>query len=90
MSKENSDEREKIWPPVKQMHVLICCFCGKQGEFRHESSELCWEPAFWDGDTEYDGPVCRNCAEEHLDYDEKDWVFILKSGHPLPPSARRF
>jgi hypothetical protein len=87
MSKENSDEREKIWP-VKQMHVLTCVFCGKQGEYRVDDSELCWCPDFWDGDTNYDGPVCHDCDAEHIEYDEETCEPVLKPGHPLPPSAK--
>ena len=65
---------------------MNCCFCGKHVDSIEEAVELCWYPSFWQGDTNYQGPVCPDCLQEHLFTDECG-EYELKPGHILPPSA---
>jgi hypothetical protein len=67
---------------------MKCCFCEKEVESIHEAVELGWYPDFWQGDTSYQGPVCPECQEEHLDTGD-DGEYELKPGHAVPPAAER-
>jgi hypothetical protein len=63
-----------------------CCFCGKEAESIEEAIESGWYPEFWRGSVAYQGPVCRECQEEHL-YTDTDGEYVLKPDHRLPPLA---
>jgi len=63
-----------------------CCFCGKQVESIEQAIDLGWYPDFWHGETNYQGPVCAECQQEHLSADESG-EYVLKEGHALPPAA---
>jgi hypothetical protein len=63
-----------------------CCFCGKEGESIEQAIDLGWYPDFWQGDENYQGPVCAECQQEHLFADESG-EYLLKPGHSLPPAA---
>jgi hypothetical protein len=63
-----------------------CCFCGKEVESIEEAVEQGWCPEFWRGTVSYQGPVCAQCQEEHLDTDT-DGEYVLKPHHPLPAAA---
>jgi len=63
-----------------------CCFCEKEVESIEEAIELGWYPEFWRGSVSYQGPVCRECQEEHL-FTDTDGEYVLKPDHPLPPLA---
>ena len=65
---------------------MQCCFCGKQVESIEQAIDLGWYPDFWDGDVNYQGPVCQQCQDEHL-YTDKTGEYVLKPEHILPPSA---
>jgi hypothetical protein len=63
-----------------------CCFCGKEVESIEQAIDLGWYPDFWQGETNYQGPVCAECQEEHLSADESG-EYVLKEGHAVPPAA---
>jgi len=65
---------------------MKCCFCEKEVESVEEAVELGWYPDFWQGEANYQGPVCPECQKEHLFTDE-DGEYVLKPDHPLPPLA---
>ena len=67
---------------------MNCAFCGKHAKSVQEAIELGWYPDYWVGEANYQGPVCPDCIQEHLTADE-DGSYVLKPGHPLPPSAIR-
>jgi len=67
---------------------MQCCFCGKNVEFIEQAIDLGWYPDFWHGETNYQGPVCAECQQEHLFADESG-EYVLKEGHALPPAATR-
>ncbi len=67
---------------------MKCAFCGKEAKSVQEAIELGWYPDYWVGEANYQGPVCPDCIQEHLSADE-DGSFVLKPGHPRPPSAIR-
>jgi hypothetical protein len=64
-----------------------CCFCGKEVESIPEAIEAGWYPDFWVGETNYQGPICSECQEEHLFADESG-EYVLKEGHALPSAAK--
>jgi len=63
-----------------------CCFCEKEVESVEQAVELGWYPDFWQGEVNYQGPICPECQNEHLLTDE-DGEYVLKPDHPLPPLA---
>ena len=65
---------------------MRCCFCGKEVDSIEEAVELGWYPEFWRGSVNYQGPVCAECQEKHLDTDT-DGEYVLKPHHPLPAAA---
>ena len=65
---------------------MKCVFCAKDVESVDEAVELGWFPEFWQGETNYQGPVCPECQKEHLFTDE-DGEYVLKPDQPLPPAA---
>ena len=67
---------------------MKCCFCAKEIESIEEAVELGWYPDFWQGDVNYQGPVCPDCQQEHLFTDESG-EYVLKPDHSLPQAAER-
>jgi hypothetical protein len=67
---------------------MKCCFCGEEAESVEEAIELGWYPDFWQGDVNWQGPVCPECQTEHL-FTDADGEYVLKPDHPLPPLAVR-
>ena len=67
---------------------MNCCFCGKEVESVEQAVELGWYPDFWQGDVNYQGPVCPECQTEHL-FTDADGEYVLKPDHSLPPMAVR-
>jgi len=65
---------------------LKCCFCGKEAASILEAIDLGWYPDFWQGETNFQGPVCAECQHEHLFVDDSG-EYVLKEGHSLPPAA---
>jgi hypothetical protein len=67
---------------------MKCCFCGKEVASIDEAVEAGWYPDFWQGDVNWQGPVCCDCQQEHLFTDESG-EYVLKPGHPVPQAAER-
>jgi hypothetical protein len=67
---------------------MRCCFCAKEMGSIDEAVELGWYPDFWQGHTNYQGPVCPECQKEHLNTGD-DGEYELKPGHPVPPLAEK-
>jgi hypothetical protein len=67
---------------------MRCCFCGKEVASIDEAVEAGWYPDFWQGDVNYQGPVCPDCQQEHLFTDESG-EYVLKPDHAVPPLAVR-
>jgi hypothetical protein len=65
---------------------MRCCFCEKEVESIEQAIELGWYPEFWRGSVSYQGPVCRECQEEHL-FTDTDGEYVLKPDHALPAAA---
>ena len=65
---------------------MKCVFCEKEVESVDQAVELGWYPEFWQGETNYQGPVCPDCQTEHL-FTDTDGEYVLKPDHPLPPLA---
>jgi hypothetical protein len=67
---------------------MKCVFCGKEAESVEQAIELGWHPDFWQGDVNYQGPVCAECQNEHLFVDD-DGEYVLKPDRLVPPLALR-
>ncbi len=65
---------------------MKCVFCEKEVESVEEGIELGWYPDFWQGDVNWQGPICPECQTEHL-FTDADGEYVLKPDHPLPPLA---
>ena len=67
---------------------MKCVFCAKEIGSVDEAVESGWLPDFWQGDTEYQGPVCPECQSEHLlAAATGDWE--LRPGNAVPPLAKQ-
>ena len=65
---------------------MKCCFCGKEVESIEQAIDFGWYPDFWQGEDNFQGPVCAECQQEHLFADESG-EYVLKPNHSLPPAA---
>lgn len=50
--------------------MVECYFCGRQVADVDQAIDAGWIPDFWDGEDEVGEPVCPECCEAKLQYDE--------------------
>ena len=80
--------QEGMEEEMSEDQPMKCCFCGKEAESVEHAIQLGWYPDFWNGDVNYQGPVCPECQAEHLFIDD-DGEYVLKQGHSVPSLAVR-